>query len=163
MVGMIVADAGPLIALAKIEQLPLLKVLFSEVRIPQTVFNETCADTTRADANAIRTFANAHATLHADREDALSKQLQMELDAGEAQAIALAQSLRCTLLIDDLLGRAVARRRGVPIVGVIGMLLQAKRMGHLTHVRPLLEALNAAQYRISTALFNEAIRLAGEA
>jgi uncharacterized protein len=163
MAAVIVADAGPLIALAKIEQLPLLNLLFSAINIPQTVFNETCADTKRADASAIRTFANAHATLHADREDAITAQLKMELDAGEAQAIALAQSLRCTLLIDDLLGRTVARRRGVPIVGVIGVLLQAKRMGHLTHVRPQLEALNAAHYRISTALFDEAIRLAGEA
>ncbi len=52
----VVADAGPLIALAKLQQLDLLLNLFSEVHLPNAVFVEVTRNQTRSDARSIRSF-----------------------------------------------------------------------------------------------------------
>lgn len=102
MKSLIVADAGPLIALAKIEQLALLTVLFESVRIPAYVLHEAAGDVAMAGATAVRAFAAAHATILDDGVDPIVQSLCIEVDAGEAQAIALAQSLHCRVLMSTL-------------------------------------------------------------
>ncbi len=159
---LIVADAGPLIALAKIEQLALLTVLFKSVHIPAYVLHEAAGNAAMEGAAAVRAFADAHATIHADSVDPIVQTLCIEVDAGEAQAIALAQSLHCGVLMDDLLGRGVAKRLGLPVIGVLGVLLQGKRAGHVAAIRPCLDALTLARYRLSDALVAEVLRLANE-
>ncbi len=158
----IVADAGPLIALAKIEQLALLTVLFKSVHIPAYVLHEAAGNMAMAGAAAVRAFADAHATIHDDSVDPIVQTLCIEVDAGEAQAIALAQSLHCGVLMDDLLGRGVAKRLSLPVIGVLGVLLQGKRAGHVAAIRPCVDALTLARYRLSDALVAEVLRLANE-
>ncbi|MEA3643310.1 MAG: DUF3368 domain-containing protein [Lamprobacter sp.] len=98
----------------------------------------------------------------ADSEADLAR-LRQVLDAGESAAILLAQALACRfLLIDERRGRAMARRRGIPVVGVAGVLLAAKRRGLLETVKPVLLALSHQGYRLSDALITEVLRLAGE-
>jgi len=57
----------------------------------------------------------------------------------------------------------MARRRGIPVVGVAGVLLAAKRRGLLETVQPILLALSRQGYRLSDALITEVLRLAEEA
>ena len=162
MKAVIVADAGPLIALAKIDQLTLLPALFAEVHIPAYVLQEAAGNLLMPGAASVFSFADAHATIHHDRVDPVVQRLCVEIDAGEAQAIALAQSLCCGVLMDDLLGRGVAKRLGLPVIGVLGMLLQAKRAGHIATIRPSLDALVLACYGVSDTLFAEVLRQANE-
>lgn len=44
-------------------------------------------------------------------------------------------------LLDDALARRVAIAKEIPIKGTLGLLLDAKRAGHLTVVRPSLDRL----------------------
>ena len=162
MKAMIVADAGPLIALAKIEQLALLPALFAEVHLPAYVLREAAGNILMAGAAAVRAFADAHATMHDDSVDPIVQRLCVEIDAGEAQAIALAQSLHCGVLMDDLLGRGVAKRLRLPVIGVLGVLLQGKRAGLVTAIRPSLDALVLARYRVSEMLIAEVLKQANE-
>ena len=162
MKAVIVADAGPLIALAKIDQVTLLPALFAEVHIPAYVWQEAAGNILMPGAAAVRAFADAHATIHDDSVDPVVQRLCVEIDAGEAQAIALAQSLRCGVLIDDLLGRGVAKRMGLPVIGVLGVLLQAKRAGHIAAIRPSLDALVLARYRVSDTLIAAVLKQANE-
>ena len=162
MKAVIVADAGPLIALAKIDQVTLLPALFAEVHIPAYVLQEAAGNILMPGAAAVRAFADAHATIHDDSVDPVVQRLCVEIDAGEAQAIALAQSLRCGVLIDDLLGRGAAKRMGLPVIGVLGVLLQAKRAGHIAAIRPSLDALVLARYRVSDTLIAAVLKQANE-
>ena len=85
------------------------------------------------------------------------------LDPGEAEAILLAEEVNCRfLLIDERKGRAIANRRGVPVVGIAGVLLAAKKRGLIDAVVPILKNFEQAGYRISGALTKEITRLAGE-
>jgi predicted nucleic acid-binding protein len=90
--------------------------------------------------------------------------LQGELDEGEAEAIALALEMDARLLIDERDGRQAASRVGVSRLGLLGVLVQAKREGHVTAVRPLLQSLREdAGFWISDSLHNRILESVGEA
>lgn len=64
------------------------------------------------------------------RNEALVRQLRTTLDDGESEAIALAQELNARLLIiDEYKGRQVAEKMSIRIIGVLGILVEAKRRG----------------------------------
>ncbi|UHD16300.1 DUF3368 domain-containing protein [Thiocapsa bogorovii] len=66
------------------------------------------------------------------------------------------------LLIDERRGRAIARHRGIPVVGTAGLLLNVKRKERIEAVTPELERLTQNGYRLAPALAEEIRRLAGE-
>ncbi|MDE0443274.1 MAG: DUF3368 domain-containing protein [Gammaproteobacteria bacterium] len=85
------------------------------------------------------------------------------VDAGGAEAMALClQRQARILLIDDAKGRDVARRAGIPLVGVAGVLLAAKSKGLLVAVSPVLEDLVGVGYRLSRQLIDGIRRRANE-
>ncbi|MCY3841191.1 MAG: DUF3368 domain-containing protein [Gammaproteobacteria bacterium] len=85
------------------------------------------------------------------------------VDAGGAEAMALClQRQARILLIDDAKGRNVARRAGIPLVGVAGVLLAAKSKGLLVAVSPVLEDLVGVGYRLSRQLIDGIRRRANE-
>jgi predicted nucleic acid-binding protein len=161
---MIVADAGPLIALARIQRLSLLQQLYGEVLIPSAVQRELQLDTHRPGAQALTQAIGAGwlraQTVHDTTELTTLSRL---LDAGEAEAILLAEQVTCQfLLIDDWQGRTVAKQRGLPVVGVAGVLLAAKQRALLAEISPILAELAMLGYRLSPKLMVEVARLAGE-
>ncbi|MDR2259911.1 MAG: DUF3368 domain-containing protein [Azoarcus sp.] len=158
----VVSDSGPLIALAGCGELELLVAVFDVLHVPKKVLDETTADRSRPGAAAIAAFVQDHAQVHPDRDDAVYAAAVGHLDEGEAQALSLAHALGCGVLMDERRGRQTAIRQGVPLFGVLGVLLQAKRIGKLERIAPALERMQANGYRISQALIDEALRLAGE-
>jgi hypothetical protein len=85
------------------------------------------------------------------------------LDPGESEAIVLAEQAAARfLLIDDARGRRIARGRGIPVVGVAGVLLSARLQGVLAEVRPVLDALSQVGYRLSPRLVTAVLERAGE-
>ncbi|MEO7272117.1 MAG: DUF3368 domain-containing protein [Vicinamibacterales bacterium] len=84
------------------------------------------------------------------------------LDRGEAAAIPLAQRLGADLLCDDAAGRAEARRRGIIVIGTLGVLLVAKRRGLLLAVRPVLDSMVREGMFVSGALGQAILAAAGE-
>lgn len=104
----IVSNTGPLIALAKIDQLGLLEKLFGKIFIPTTVQRELLAkvgpEAARLD-QALATFVTVKAPDEAKPEVQAATRY---LDEGERQVIMLAHELNLLLLIDDRLGRQAA-------------------------------------------------------
>lgn len=158
----IVADSGPLIALARLGLLHLPKALFGDARLTQTVFDECVAGGARADATAIVAAVNEGIFERcADVAPASALEGRL-LDAGEASALALALSLKASVLLDELRGRRVAAELEIPVIGFCGLLLLAKREALLPAVMPLLQQACADGYFLSEALLAQLRRLADE-
>lgn len=162
----VIADAGPLIGLARIDRLSLLNMLYGTVVIPEAVLAELGVEADRPGAKALSTALAEGAiqprALAYGCETELASLLLL-LDAGESAAILLAEQMDCRfLLIDERRGREVARHRGIPVAGLAGVLLAAKRSGVLESVGPVLADLSRQGYRLSTALVAEVLRQAGE-
>lgn len=158
----IVADASPLIALAKLNQLSLLNTLFTEVHVPETVLLEVSADHTRNDARLLVEFLNKHAHKHTDENNDFCQRLRRSLDEGEIQALSLARQLSCGVLMDELRGRKVATHYQIPVVGVLGVLIQAKQQGLIDAAAPLIDKLQQENYRLSPALIETVLKRLGE-
>lgn len=158
----IVADAGPLIALAKLEQLELLQQIFSAIHVPETVYLEVTHQQARDDAQLLTAFIQTSAELHPVLSSDFVDELSLSLDDGEIQALALAKDLECGVLMDEARGRKIAGYYDISVVGVLGVLLQAKKLGLVESVSPLISTLQKANYRLSPALVEKVLSLAEE-
>jgi len=162
--GIVVADTGPLIALARAGYLQLLQVLYQEIFIPPAVHTELCLGSGRPGSKRLAdAFGQGWLQIKSPsaRTTTSLSELVLILDPGEAEAIVLAEEVDCRfLLIDERKGRAVARRRGVPIAGIAGVLLAAKKLGFIDEVLPLVKNLEQVRYRMSSALVSEIVRRA---
>jgi uncharacterized protein len=137
----IVSNTSPIFYLSTIGQLDLLRQLYGEIIIPTAVFNEiTNVGNTDASAAIVPTLSWIQTQPVSDQ--AFINTLRVELDPGEAEAIALAVELKANrLLIDERLGRAAAMRSALQVTGVLGILIAAKRRKLIQEVKPLLDAL----------------------
>lgn len=90
--------------------------------------------------------------------------LQIEVDAGEAEAIALAVELKADLLLlDERRGRTIASRLGLKFIGLLGVIIEAKHRGLVSTVKPILDSLIAkAGFWITGDLYARVLQAAGE-
>ncbi len=159
----IVADSSPLIAFARINQIQLLSHLFNTILIPQTVAAECLEDISRAGAQDIQKMINKKLiTIHPDIDTEIHKNLFDILDQGEIYAIALALKLSASLLIDEKLGRNIAKNLNLKTIGTAGVLLLAKQRKLISKVKPLIEDLKSAGCYLSDALIKEVLKNAKE-
>ena len=161
--SLIVADTGPLLILAKLDHLHLLAQRYQQIKIPETVLQETTTLAYREDSQRIVQFAAQHIEVRRDTIHTDTDYLDFGLDAGETQAILLAGQLGCPVLLDEKRGRAVARRSEVAVLGTVGLLLAAKQDGLIEVISPLLDQMLAHEYRLAITLIDRAKILAGEA
>ena len=154
MTRVVIADTGPLIALARIGRLDLLRRLYGRVVVPPAVHTELALDSNRSGTKVLAdVFVAGWIVVETVADSIVRWELDQLLGPGEAEAIALAeQSDIRFLLIDDARGRRTARARGIPVVGVAGVLLVAKSRGELAAVGPVLDRLSDGGYRLSPRL-----------
>jgi len=157
----VVMNTTPLIGLSLIGQLDILRQLFAEVLIPPAVQEEVLAGGPNAiGAPELARAAYIRVTPLRDQRRA---GLLTDLDRGEAEVIALALELNADLVVlDERLARLHAKRLGLRVTGLLGLLLRAKAAGHVRHLLPLLAQLREGGFWLSDALVSETLRLAGE-
>jgi len=78
----------------------------------------------------------------------ISPELELILGRGEAEAIMLAEKLKLPLLIDERKGRKIAEKRGIKIIGILGVLLKAYKLGLIEDLSTEIEKLVKAGIRI---------------
>ena len=160
----IVSNTSPLIGLAKIDCLSILRDIASEVLIPPMVHRELLRkvgiESERID-KALNDFIHV-ADLRLS--DLGNKEVLADLDEGEKQAIGLASicSGDVLLLLDDRAGRLVAEKLNIPTTGLIGILLLAKEKSIIQKIGPLLDEMRNQGYWLSDKVIDAARQLAGE-
>ena len=158
------ADTGPLIALARVDQLQLLAALFGDGVIPPAVYREAHIESGLPGAKRIgEALAAGWLRVVAPLDDGPVADLLRVVDAGEAEAMALCLHRQARLLvIDAAKGRKVAGHAGIPLVGVAGVLLAAKSKGLIGAVGPVLDELTTVGYRLSRQFIDGVRRRANE-
>lgn len=157
----VVSDSSPLIVLATVGELELLRELFGEVLVPGRVWDEVC----QADRLGTESIQNADWIRPiAVADDSYLMALRTEIDQGEAEAMVLAADLQADfLLLDERRARSLALGLGYEVIGVVGVLLRAKQSGLLVQVRPVLDLIRAeTEFRIGARLYDDALRTADE-
>ncbi len=158
----VVADTSVVLNLCRIQHEHLLPELFGAIIVPHEVASEfvRLAGTTARFAGLrlppwIRCETAPPPPIELLRED---------LDIGETAAIALCLGKSAyALLIDESLGRAVALRFGLKTIGILGLLLEARKRGLLPKVAPVLNRLEAeAGFWVAPELRQRVLALAGE-
>lgn len=155
----VVSNATPLIALSRIRRFHLLRDLFSEVIIPAAVYEEVVsAGRGRAGGPEVE---NAQWIIHHQvKNKDLVTFLSISLDAGEAEAIALAKEINADLvLLDDNDGRNIAGSVGIHFTGTIGLLLRYYQ-GQPADFKEALDELLAQGFRLSKAEYQKILEQA---
>ncbi len=151
----VVSDTSPLTALLTVGQSDLLARIFGEVLIPAAVQKE---------------LLRAHAILpdwlkvQTVRDQAKVQTYAQKVDLGEAEAIALAEELQADfLLMDERKGRRLAQAQHLRVIGLLGVVLIAKRRGLISSARNLLAQLDEkAGVYLSSDLKSTALKSVGE-
>ena len=157
---LVIADAGPLIAFARLHQIQLLPQIFGRVLVTDIVFAE-CVGRAGFPESILIQEAVAKRQLELCTAPDFSAYAQ-KIDAGEASAIAVAIGYGCGVLMDDKAGRRMATNAAVPVIGTVGVLVLAKRKGLVTVVKPLLENLAASGYFLSEEIIAAVLAASGE-
>jgi uncharacterized protein len=157
----VVSNSTPLIVLSKTERLGLLKELFTSVLIPDAVRRELFEH--GADKPGIAALRNANwietRTITGNPSQAVLK----SVDLGEFEAVQLAHEVSANLiLMDDQAGRKEAIKRGLPLMGTVGILQFAKAKGLIQSLKPEMDRLVNDGFFISDALYTTALQQAGE-
>lgn len=140
------SDTSPINYLVLIDAVELLPRLFGEVIIPHAVFNELFHPATPA---PVRQFVSARPPwLQIGQVPEQYPEGFVHLDAGEIEAILLAEQIGARLLlIDDRAGVAMANGRGLKVIGTIGALDAAARKG-LIDLKRAFENLEKTTFRM---------------
>ena len=153
----VVSDTSPITNLAAIAQLDLLQQLYTSLIIPTAVYNEMVeVDKVVPGAVEVQTLSWIETQAVADAQRVTDLQTSQEnIDLGEAEAIILAVEMKAELLLmDERRGRALATSYGLSVTGLLGVLLQAKRNGLISAVKPLMdELIERVDFRVSSQLY----------
>jgi predicted nucleic acid-binding protein len=144
---LIVSDTSCLIVLSKIQQLDLLKSLFSTVIVtPEVVaeFGEPLPEWI-----IVQSAKDSH----------LQRMLETQLDVGEASAISLALEIPTRkILIDERKGRRVASEMRLSVIGTARVLILAKERALIPSLADSLQALVLFGFRLSEDLIADILR-----
>lgn len=159
----IVTNTSPLLNLAVIGEARLLPELFGQVTAPNMVREEIDSLRLRDDRFRSADVADT-ANFSAVGDSSRVALLSLHLDPGEAEAIALALEVQADLiLLDERRATRAARQLGLKTLGLLGVLLLAKRKGLIHQVRPLLDRLETdAGFWIAPDLRLHVLRAAQE-
>lgn len=147
----IVADTSVLIALSNIDQLEILKHVYQFIYVTKEVSEEFGED------------LPSWIKIEEVKDNKKIELLQLELDRGEASSIVLAiEQENSQLIIDERKGRGIARRMGIKIIGLLGVIVIAKEKGIIQNVRPILKKLEEVGFRISVNLKRKILQRTGE-
>lgn len=147
----IISDTSCLIILTNIGELGLLQSLYGQVT--------TTIDIATEYGDPLPNWINIVPVIDTPKQ----KILELQLDKGEASAIALAlETNNSVIVLDDLKARKVANQLGLSYTGTIGIIIKAKLEGFIPSILPILNKIKQKGFRLSEEVEQEALRCANE-
>ena len=147
----VITDTSCLIVFQKIGELDLLQKVYGSVSITPEVAKEFSEE------------VPAWIIIESTNDKKYQNFLETQIDPGEASIIALAKEKESyLLLIDDLKARKLALKLNLKFTGALGVIHKAKQMGVLKNIKPIIEQLQATDFRISENIIFELLRINNE-
>lgn len=161
---MIVSNSSPLIYLAKLKKLELLKDLFKEITIPEEVYLEVVKGKKEKYLDAVRIGNSIEKGWIKVKKIKIIKEIERfssEIDLGELATINLALHLKAKLvLIDDASARTIAEIFGLNVKGILYVLLKTyeKKLIKRDETKEIINQLLFEGFRISQELYIELMK-----
>ena len=157
MARIVVIDSSPLIGLAIVDGLKWLPKLFDVVFLPESVKQEVLPGKAARGEEAI-----AHAIAAGWLKiwpEPIESQLDIDLDMGETDCInlGLRNAEEVLLIMDERAGRAVAKEKGLRVIGTAAIIGIAKKQGLISSAREAFEVLHSSDFRISATVINQVL------
>lgn len=152
-------NTTPIISLASIDKLNVLKELFGEILIPQSVYNEIKAKESYGYKEVDSDYIKVQTIKGIKYRDLLLNQL----DLGEAETIILATEINADyVIIDDNIGYKIAKNSGLKVIRTLSVLLKAKDKGIIEEIRPLLDEMILKGRWYSKKVYESFLKKIGE-
>jgi predicted nucleic acid-binding protein len=145
----IISDTSCFIILSNIGELDLLHKVYGQITTTPDIvaeFGETMPDWIEI----------ARVT------DSYRQQLlEMQIDKGEASAIALALEIPgSTIILDDYKARKIAKQLNLAYTGTIGVIIKAKLLGVIPAIKSFLQKIKQTYFRLSADIESQALKKA---
>ena len=147
----VIADTSCFILLDKIDEVSILNMLFGEVVTTEDIAQEFGKKL--PDWVAVESV----------KDQKYQSLLAIEVDKGEASAIALSAEKESSLLIlDDLKARKLAEKLSLHYTGTLGVIARARKEGVIASVKPIIEKIRLTNFRFGEEVFSAVLKAAGE-
>jgi len=159
----VVSNTIPLIGLGRIGRFDLLTEIFGQVIIPRAVHAEILAVGKEGDP-VLSAFLAANWIRIQSVSDRLAVDVMLdELDLGEAETIVLGRELHADwVLMDEKKGRRKLTELGLPKIGSVGILINARQTGKIPSLGAELTLLRQQGFSLSQSVIDAALRQVGE-
>jgi hypothetical protein len=155
-----VVNASPVIALAKVGQLHLLRDLCNELLTPDAVVSEILAGPPSDPARLA--VARGWGTTIAPSQIA-PELLEWGLGSGETAVLAVAMERKgATAMLDDAAARTCGKVFGIKVIGTLAVVLRTKKKAIISSAADVLESLCAAGFRLGDRMIRSALDGIGE-
>jgi len=156
-----ISNTSPLLYLYRVGAISWLPRIFDEIWTTEAVSQELLIG--QAKGYDVPT-PTEYSWLHIVNPQAMpSEWLALDLGVGELSAMALAlENPSHIVLLDDMLARQTAIAAGLTVWGTLKVLLEAKSMGLVDRIEPVVSRLHVAGMWISGEVKQRILVLAGE-
>ncbi|MFQ4141752.1 DUF3368 domain-containing protein [Chlorogloeopsis sp. ULAP02] len=152
-INRIIINSSPLIVLFKSQQAQLLPQLFTEIVVPEGVFQEVTKG--GEDDTASRQLPTVSWIQRVEIDSIAPEVAAWDLGTGESQVLSLAlKNLDCAAIVDDRAARRCALSLSIITIGTGGLLILAKRRELISSISPGIQALRNAGLWLSDNIVN---------
>lgn len=159
----VVSNSSPLITLARIGRLDLLRQLFGRIHIASEVHQEVVVRGAGRPAAAV-VHGAAWVETHppADAASLAALRARHALGAGELATVLLARALRADLaIIDERAARRLGQAQGVAVMGCVGILERGHLRGLVSDLREAYTHLLTHGIRIDRQILDQSLAVLG--
>jgi predicted nucleic acid-binding protein len=157
----VVSDTTPITYLLQIGHEFLLQSLYKKLFIPPAVRDELLRfEPTR---RAAEQLFQMEWIIVQGPSSLIELPKQTDIGSGEWEALSLAVEIRADLvLMDERLGTSLAKQLSLKTIGLLGILVEAKREKLIPAVKPLMDSLIARRFFLTKDLYNKILLIANE-